>query len=337
MISLRMSVDGLGRTRFACSPLAEVACSLHMLSTRRLQPLHRGWLPSARAALRQVDTELLAAVVPPHHHLADFLFVGAHDPSTTIEQQLGLLTTLPTEELRRDLTTVWGDKPIPAVLERLLADGPAGAERLADTLLEYWSLAIEPHWRRIRSVLDDDVAYRAGRLTSLGVSGLLSDLHPEVSIDGDILHIDKPQHTAEADLGGEGLLLVPSVFVWPHLLVSEATSNHAGLTYAARAVGTLWEQDAQEDTDEDTLGALLGRSRAAIVRRLELPLSTTELATELHQSAPAVSQHLSVLKRAGLVSSWRSGRSVLYQRTPLATSVAAAAGRGGAGSSRDLA
>jgi DNA-binding transcriptional ArsR family regulator len=39
---------------------------------------------------------------------------------------------------------------------------------------------------------------------------------------------------------------------------------------------------------------------------------------------PAVSAHLGVLRRAGLLTSWRAGRRVLYQRTPLATSIIAA-------------
>ena len=45
---------------------------------------------------------------------------------------------------------------------------------------------------------------------------------------------------------------------------------------------------------------------------------------QIGYSLPAVSQHLSVLKRRGLVSSWRLGRSVLYQRTALATGLLAA-------------
>ncbi len=35
--------------------------------------------------------------------------------------------------------------------------------------------------------------------------------------------------------------------------------------------------------------------------------------------------HLATLKACGLVTSWRSGRRVLYQRTPLAASLLAAA------------
>ena len=42
-------------------------------------------------------------------------------------------------------------------------------------------------------------------------------------------------------------------------------------------------------------------------------LSTAELAVRFGMSAPAVSRHLAVLARAGLVSSEREGQRVLYR------------------------
>ncbi len=46
-------------------------------------------------------------------------------------------------------------------------------------------------------------------------------------------------------------------------------------------------------------------------------MSTTHLATQLDLAAPTVNVHLKILERAGVVSSWRDGRTVLYQRTQL--------------------
>ena len=74
---------------------------------------------------------------------------------------------------------------------------------------------------------------------------------------------------------------------------------------------------------------LLGRSRAALLARLDLPLSTTQVARDLGLSVAAVSEHLSVLRRSGLVRSRRAGRQVLYQRTALGTDLLGA----GAGAS----
>jgi DNA-binding transcriptional ArsR family regulator len=75
---------------------------------------------------------------------------------------------------------------------------------------------------------------------------------------------------------------------------------------------------------DDELADLLGRTRAAVLRAVALPRSTSDLAAELGQSMPAISAQLTVLRHAGLVSSWRAGRRVLYQLTPLARNVLAA-------------
>jgi DNA-binding transcriptional ArsR family regulator len=71
-------------------------------------------------------------------------------------------------------------------------------------------------------------------------------------------------------------------------------------------------------TDAESLAALLGRARAAFLRRTSVPMSTTQLARELRQSPASVNEHLAVLRNAGLLTSRRSGRSVLYRQTPLA-------------------
>jgi DNA-binding transcriptional ArsR family regulator len=120
---------------------------------------------------------------------------------------------------------------------------------------------------------------------------------------------------------GQGLLLVPSVFTWPKLVVSTTTPGQARLIYGARGVARLWEPDHEPEADDDPIGALLGRTRAAILWRLDLPHTTTQLARALGQSPSAISQHLAVLRRTALVTSWRSGRSTLSRRTPLATSL----------------
>ena len=54
-------------------------------------------------------------------------------------------------------------------------------------------------------------------------------------------------------------------------------------------------------------------------------MSTTSLSRELGQSPATISQHLAVLRECGMVRSWRSGRSVLYQQTALAASLVGAA------------
>ena len=65
---------------------------------------------------------------------------------------------------------------------------------------------------------------------------------------------------------------------------------------------------------DDIFGALSSVPRRQILKFLsQTALSTTELAARFSLSAPAVSRHLAVLQRAGLVVSERQGQSVLYR------------------------
>ena len=65
---------------------------------------------------------------------------------------------------------------------------------------------------------------------------------------------------------------------------------------------------------DDDWGALGDKTRRAIVLRLaEKPLAVGELAAVLPVSQPAVSQHLKVLKRAGLVTERAEGTRHIYR------------------------
>jgi DNA-binding transcriptional ArsR family regulator len=322
MITVPMSAADLRRTRFAYSPLAEVAESLHMITSGRIHFLHRAWFSGVREALHGVDMGLLAAIVPPRPFIADFLFTGASDTATTIEDQLKLVAGMPAWQLRREVEEVWQGEPLPAAARKVV-DDPGGPGRVADALWRYWCIAVEPHWRSMRAILDEDVAFRATALTNGGLGAMLAGLHETVTVAEDTLHIDKPVASQE-NLAGVGMVLVPSVFVWPKVIFAIGQSRPCTLTYAARGVGNLWSHTEPAATGEDPLTALIGRSRAAILTNLALPMTTTELAIKLGQSPPAVSQHLAVLRRSSLATSWRTGRRVLYRRTALADSIVAA-------------
>ena len=91
------------------------------------------------------------------------------------------------------------------------------------------------------------------------------------------------------------------------------------LIYPPRGVGDLWAREAAGDDASGrgraALGDLLGRRRAGILMALAAEATTTELARRLAASPAGVSEHLGVLRRAGLVRARRDGRSVLYSRT----------------------
>ncbi|MCV7281261.1 winged helix-turn-helix transcriptional regulator [Mycolicibacterium flavescens] len=69
--------------------------------------------------------------------------------------------------------------------------------------------------------------------------------------------------------------------------------------------------------EADAWVAMADRTRRSIVERLaHRPMAVGELARELPVSRPAVSQHLKVLKRAGLVCDRADGTRRVYQLEP---------------------
>ena len=112
-------------------------------------------------------------------------------------------------------------------------------------------------------------------------------------------------------------MLVPSVLVWPHTTVKAYSSSQTTLRYPARGTAAVWEPSLPPDTHRQALRDLLGAPRARLLEALRCPASTAALARSLGVSPPAVSQHLAVLRRCGLVDRTRSGREVLYQTSDL--------------------
>ena len=184
----------------------------------------------------------------------------------------------------------------------------------------YWEAAIAPFWDRIRAALDDDIAHRARLLTSGGAIEVFADLHPDVEWANPTLLVKRP-HDADVRLGGRGLLLSPSAFIWPKSGAMYDPPWQPTLIYPPRGLGVLW---APRGSDPKALAALLGARRAEILLALDRETSTLELSGQLKASAGGVSEHLGVLRRAGLVRPRRQGQSVLYARTAAGDALVAA-------------
>ncbi|MET7461573.1 helix-turn-helix domain-containing protein, partial [Nonomuraea sp. NPDC005501] len=86
--------------------------------------------------------------------------------------------------------------------------------------------------------------------------------------------------------------------------------------YPPRGVATLWERRAADTPS--ALATVLGRTRARLLAELDQPASTQDLARRLELAEPGVSRHLTALRDAGLCTSHRTGRYVLYARTAVA-------------------
>jgi DNA-binding transcriptional ArsR family regulator len=87
------------------------------------------------------------------------------------------------------------------------------------------------------------------------------------------------------------------------------------VTYQARGAALL-ASSAPPAHPDDRLSILVGRGRAAVLRALKTPATTTGLATALRLAPSTVSEHLTGLQAAGVVHRRRAGRRVLYGLEP---------------------
>ena len=191
-----------------------------------------------------------------------------------------------------------------------------GEPAVVKEIRAYWELALAPYWPRIQALLEADIFHRSRQIAEHGVRLLLNDLHGTLSWDAGALRLARRPRALSDSMPGTGLLLFPTAFAASNLYTRVRSAEPLQVAYPARGAGMLWA--ARPTADTSALAAVLGRSRTLLLVELENPASTTDLAGRTGMSPPGVSQHLSALRHAGLVSAHRAGRSVLYARTAAA-------------------
>ncbi|MER6395480.1 DUF5937 family protein [Kitasatospora sp. NPDC001603] len=325
---LSFSAADLAQTRFAVSPMWEVVTSFRLLRRADGQPLYRRWADQVRPRLVRagLDRGWLAELVPVDGYLADFLNPTPAGPFPTLATELEAIRRTAPERVRVELGMLAAerDEGAPARFRILSEDPEEALAKVAAEVEAYWELALAPYWERIRRLLEADVFHRARQVAEHGSAHVLNELHDSVRWDDGTLRLVRRHCALTRDQVGSGLLLVPSAFAWPKVLTRSVAPEPPQLAYPARGIGNLWEPRAT--TSPDAVAAVLGRSRTMLLTELDTPASTTRLAQRSGLSAAGVSQHLTALRNAGLVTAHRSGRSVLYARTALADALLAPAG-----------
>ncbi|PZF79807.1 ArsR/SmtB family transcription factor [Jiangella anatolica] len=295
MLELTFTAQDLSLTRFAFSPLWEVVASIRVLREPGAHALHLPWVKATRSRLDGFDLRPLTSLVPP--------------AGRTLPGYLAPTPVTPTPELAEELELLRATDPA------RVDGGRAALDALVATVAGYWELALAPSWRRLRDLLEGDVLYRARRLAAGGAPALFADLDPAIAWSGDTLTVRHASLSETRRLRGRGLVLVPSAFLWPHVASKTEEPWQPVLRYPARGIATLWERG--RPAAPDALAGVVGRSRALLLAELDSPASTGELARRTGLTAGGVSQHLGALRAAGLVTSHRAGRVVLYARTAL--------------------
>ncbi|MFE3249188.1 ArsR/SmtB family transcription factor [Streptomyces sp. NPDC059209] len=320
MLRIHFTGEDLARTRVAATigAAAETYYSLELLRGPRDDTRFGSWR-SAVAGRMSADTRPLTSLLPLRGPGLDLLALMGEAPS--LEHAVDNLLHVPVSQLRREFEGV-EFRPGHLPWARRVAEGDREARReLAEAVRACHRLAVEPYWHTGRTDLVALSSRCAGLVLEGGVDLLLRSLCPPlVRWRPPVLEAPYPRRT-EVHLRGRGLIITPTVFspravslLWdPH-----DAAQPPRLTVPALREPLAGAVEAGPDTSPGrNVEALLGRTRAAALRITAEGATTTEMARRLDVSAAAASQHATVLRHAGLISTSRRGRAVLHVVTPL--------------------
>ncbi|MGM0350827.1 DUF5937 family protein [Streptomyces sp. Adlamb9] len=341
-MTLRIDIGGLpsGRLRFGASPLAELTAMLHVLAEPGHHPRLAGWAADVWAGLRpELAERLREAEFLWRSSRADFLVPAR--PRPTLAEELDDVDRIDDETyVTAALITTCGSNRVhfaarspladarareralglaqargalqEAFAERLLADPAAVRARVRHTLEQCADAFFDVAWAGVAVQLADDLRLKNELLKRQGIGAALASISGAVTLapDGNRIIVDKLQDSATS-AHGTGVTFLPSVFGRPHLVAVHAPGWQPVVQYPVA------EPSPSEPVSLETvtlrLKALAHPVRLRLLRTLARGAHTTgELAHAWELSAPEVSRHLAVLRRAGLLTARREGRYVRY-------------------------
>ncbi|MBT2439695.1 helix-turn-helix transcriptional regulator [Streptomyces sp. ISL-36] len=324
MKRIHFTADDLARTRVVptIGAAAETSDSFRLLNERDDSLAFRRWRAALPGRLGE-RARPLAALMPPRGAGVDIASLAGF--SSCIEEAADTFLSAPRALMRIELAAV-DFRPADRAWARLLADGDRDARlQVVAALRACHRVTVAPFAAQIRSHLDAIRSAYARDWAEDGVERLLADLcRPLVRWRAPVLEVRHPRDE-DVHLGGRGLLIAPTMFSSQQveLLHSPLEPDRAPVlavpTVGDTAVGNaLW--DGRED-GEESLGELLGRTRAAALRATADGCNTTELARRLDISLAAASHHTAVLRKANLITTSRQGKAVLHVATALGTAL----------------
>ncbi|MBO2453810.1 helix-turn-helix transcriptional regulator [Actinomadura barringtoniae] len=331
MLRVHFSPEDLARVRMAPGPdhLWEISNSIQTLQRRDGGHAFGDWRRWAQARLPSSCRQLLSPLLPPTGYSPDFLTPHCGDGST-LQAAVEALVSTPSPRLHNELARVATSRRLPYWVDDLAGGDADAREQLGQAVRDYHLKTLAPFWHRIHAHIDADRIVRLHSLLDGGVDGLLSGLGPQFRWRPPVLEATYPVDQ-ELWLKGRGLVLQPSFFCWPTPVTLADGDLPPILVYPIEhAEDWTRPKSGRHPIDEDSgpLGPLLGHTRAAVLRAARTGGTTGELARLLAVTHPAISQHVKVLRAAGLVTTVRSAGRSLHVATAQGLALLRSAERG---------
>ena len=221
MLKVYFTQQDLARTRVAegADPLWETVLSLQRLRESPTEPALAAW---RRHVVRHGPGPLrtLIPLVPRHGYFPDFLtpYAAVHG----VEPGLEAVMSTPKERLRKELTMLAAQQPLPAWVADIADGEPAAMRHLARSLRTYHHQAIAPGWPRVAASVGGDRALRLHALGQSGAEAMLRTFGPAMRWRSPVLEVGYPVER-ELRLEGRGLLFVPSYFCTDPIALADDT------------------------------------------------------------------------------------------------------------------
>ncbi|WP_416983881.1 hypothetical protein [Streptomyces sp. T028] len=120
---------------------------------------------------------------------------------------------------------------------RAVLDSPDAVSRIAEAMDQAWHELLAADWPQLRAICERDVVHRVGVIGEHGWARTIESLHPSIDWRAGGIEIGFFPPVGSVRLAGDGLLLIPSVFVgniaahledpWPRTLVYRARGTAA--------------------------------------------------------------------------------------------------------------
>jgi DNA-binding transcriptional ArsR family regulator len=165
----------------------------------------------------------------------------------------------------------------------------------------------------VEAALCADLAHRMHTYLHEGVEAMLTAVAPGAVWDPPVLRLP---YAVDRDLflAGRGLRLVPSYFCLLHPVALANPELPPTLVFPIEPATRLL---AEERRPGDHLGALVGTTRAAILRLVMNGCSTRELIRRVGVVPATVTHHTAVLREAGMIATHRDGSIASHHITSL--------------------
>jgi DNA-binding transcriptional ArsR family regulator len=315
MLEIHFTDADLAKVTIAedADPMWELLMSSYRIRRPEGEPFFGRWRRGSRTAIPD-SGRLLMTAVPPYGYCPDFLTPPG---ARTVGDGIAAVLETPERVLAADVAELAAQGTrVPPWLRRLADGEPRELRRLGAALHDYYRQCLAPDWAAVRHAVARDRRRLESSLERGGPQLLLSTLHPDITWSPPVLQVRFPVEQ-QLHLDGRGLRLLPTFFAHGMPTTYKDPGLPPVLVYS---IGHTSLNSGAESGP--SLAALLGQTRARVLMTVAITrCNTSELAELTDISLATASQHASILRASGLITSARVGKSQIHEITPLGLSV----------------